>query len=40
MTYSIEEVESSRAEEKSFSEEHDEDIGFTQDEGDGSNECC
>ena len=40
LTYGIEEIKSSRAEEESFSEEHDEDIGFTQDEGDGSNECC
>jgi len=30
-TYGIEEVKSSRTEKESFSEEHDEDIGFTQD---------
>jgi hypothetical protein len=40
ITYGIEEIKSSRAEEESFSEEHNEDIGFTQDQGDGSDECC
>lgn len=29
LTYSIEEIKSRRAKEKTFSEEHDEDIGFT-----------
>ena len=40
LTYGIEEIKSSRTEEEAFSEEHNEDIGFTQDQGDGSDECC
>jgi hypothetical protein len=31
LTYGIKEIKSGRAEEESFGEEHDEDIGFTQD---------